>query len=776
MADRDDQRTLIKTKAKKFEERRIRSAEFSNNPEPGWYVLDDSLKRVVKLARDKSHDVQFEDDVWALLSRMGFKYLSKDRHCKLQYDTGNGACQQVDVLAVDDECAVIFECKSSPGPGTKPANFKTEIESLGGKKAGLHREIRERFNSPDLKISYVLATRNHTVRPADIERLRSFKIHHFSDADFEYYTELVEHLGTAARYQFQADLFHNQDIPEIDGRVYAVQGTMGGRDYFSFSIEPERLLKLGYILHRSKSIRVLPTYQRLIKKPRLRAIRKFIDNGGYFPNSIVVNVESLGKPLRFDSAPNAIEGSKTKAGVLHLPARYRSLYVIDGQHRLYAYSDSHFGVQNAIPVVAFVDLERDEQLRLFMEINENQKAVSKNLKHTLDADLKWDSANLADRADGIKKQLAQELGEDVSSPLYNRVLVGEDLRTDIKVITLEAILRGINLTHFVGRFTRDAVREQGQFNTGNSAKTLDLLKMLFFEYFGYFQTQFEDEWSRLPKDGGLLTINDGITALIALFGDIVDHMVKHGEISPLVDPPERIVERASLYADGLKSWFKTLSEDDRTALRKKYGSGAPTRFRRVFQLAVQKKRDDFAPSGLAEYWRDESKQFNVETYSRVADIELKLRDDLKDALTKTHGNMWLKRGMSEKLYTHLSTEAARKNRNIENDADEKSPWDCLNLIHIREIMMHGSQWSTLFQKRYTIKGQESAKKEDKTGWLVKLNTIRNNADHEYSVSQADAEYVAALHDWLILDNSDAICRLSATSSGIDAADQDADIE
>jgi DNA sulfur modification protein DndB len=107
------------------------------------------------------------------------------------------------------------------------------------------------------------------------------------------------------------------------------------------------------------------------------------------------------------------------------------------------------------------------------------------------------------------------------------------------------------------------------------------------------------------------------------------------------------------------------------------------------------------------------------------------------------------------------TEAAKKNRNIENDEDEKTPWECLNLIHIRDIMMHGSQWSNAFQKKYTIKGQEGARKDEKTNWLVKLNTIRNNADHEYSVNKADADYVAALHDWLILGDSEAISRLNS---------------
>ena len=48
------------------------------------------------------------------------------------------------------------------------------------------------------------------------------------------------------------------------------------------------------------------------------------------------------------------------------------------------------------------------------------------------------------------------------------------------------------------------------------------------------------------------------------------------------------------------------------------------------------------------------------------------------------------------------------------------------------------------------------RKEQKTNWLVELNRIRNVADHEYSVSKDDADYVAALHDWLVLGSDDSI--------------------
>jgi len=123
--------------------------------------------------------------------------------------------------------------------------------------------------------------------------------------------------------------------------------------------------------------------------------------------------------------------------------------------------------------------------------------------------------------------------------------------------------------------------------------------------------------------------------------------------------------------------------------------------------------------------------------------------------------MWLKKGLPEKLYTDLSTEAAKKNRTIEDPAEEKTPWDCLNLIHLRVIMTHGSHWSTLFQKKYTIPGEESRKKDDKTSWLARLNAIRNKADHEYSVTKEEADYVAAIHDWLMLGSTDAVERYAA---------------
>ena len=80
--------------------------------------------------------------------------------------------------------------------------------------------------------------------------------------------------------------------------------------------------------------------------------------------------------MRFDPFPR--HTGATRAGILRLPQTFRAAYVIDGQHRLYGYADSSRASTDLIPVVLFTNLETSDQVRLFMQINENQQAVPKN--------------------------------------------------------------------------------------------------------------------------------------------------------------------------------------------------------------------------------------------------------------------------------------------------------------------------------------------------------------------------------------------------------------
>ena len=237
-------------------ERRVSLAELE---EEGWKEFKTYKdKRFVGVKKDKSCDEIFEDKVWTLFANMGFTDMNTDRCFKMQYDFKNPEItQQIDVFAADEETVIIVECKATKT--VKKSSFKKMIEAYYGQMDGLRKEAQKKY--PGRKVKFIWASSNYIMNKATIN----------------YYFELAKHLGSCARYQLLGNLFANQEIRNMDNKIPAIEGKMGGNKYYSFSIEPEKLLKIGYVLHRNEANKsMMPTYQRIIKKKRLQDIQKFI--------------------------------------------------------------------------------------------------------------------------------------------------------------------------------------------------------------------------------------------------------------------------------------------------------------------------------------------------------------------------------------------------------------------------------------------------------------------------------------------------------------------
>ncbi len=146
-----------------------RQSEYEENGE-GW-VLDKPLKAQVWMRKPKTHDVAFEDRVWAMCARMGFTVLSRDRNLRIPYGKLDNEKKQVDVLAADDEVVLVVECKSSEAEQAPTLQFKSEVESIAGYREGLIGVIREQF--PDTRLSLRLPPTTSTLRKAPWSGLRA---------------------------------------------------------------------------------------------------------------------------------------------------------------------------------------------------------------------------------------------------------------------------------------------------------------------------------------------------------------------------------------------------------------------------------------------------------------------------------------------------------------------------------------------------------------------------------------------------------------------------
>ena len=716
----------------------------------GWQ-FDKRLKEKVKMKKEKPIDEQFEDEVWILFASMGFDRMNKDRNLKFPYSADNNELtKQIDVFAVDEETILFIECKCALKG--KKSSFKDEIEAIGGIRQGLISEARKRY--PDRKVKYIFATKNYELSEIDRERMKQFEITHFDEYSIKYYVELTKHLGSSARFQLLGYLFDGQKIGAMENKIPAIQGKMGGHTYYSFSIEPEKLLKIAYVLHRNEANKdLMPTYQRLIKKNRLKEIQKFIDGGGFFPNSLIISIDTKKAKLNFDLAAPQEASAISKIGILHLPQKYRSVHIIDGQHRLYGYADSLYVENNTIPVVAFVDLDQKKQVELFMEINENQKSVSKNLQNTLNADLLWESDDWNKRRKALRLHIAQKLGETQASPFFGRITLGENEASQTCCIKIETIENALRATKFLSKYSKgNAIVDNGTFDKGNNPATQKILYPFIYKCFEYFKDNCPEEWEKGDHDLGVLSINNTVHGIIRILNDVIEYLIEHKNIDPKNESLDILMTDVEYYLAPLANYFNSINEQQRREIRTHYGSGGKVQVWRTFQKIIRESRKEFNPDGLEQWIRDNSNQYNAESMMMCQDLEVYIKKNFKEKLQKKYNEKWETAGIPAKVYKQANDLMGKKNYeySVNNENIRVELWDCVSLLNCKAIATFGSNWSELFESEYTrpnekkIAGGKSAKVE----WLDRLYKIKNRIQNE-SISEGDFLFLQDLRKWLL---------------------------
>ena len=752
----DKQLAAAKSNHKKiFVSEKILASELPEYIDAGWEKSKDyKSPKFVGVSKEKPICEQFEDRVWLLFASMGFDGLNEENGIQVSYDFNNDDLKErIGVVAVDEETVLIVLCYASETMVER--SFVAEINDFSSKIGGIRKEILKQY--PGKKTKFIWASHNYIMNRRDLTLLDKKGIAYFSDTTIEYYFELAKHLGSCSRYQLLGSLFANQEIKNMDDRVPAIQGKMGGYTYYSFSIEPEKLLKIGYVLHRSEANKnMMPTYQRLIKKKRLQEVRSFINDGGYFPNSIIISIDTNGKGLSFDQSSSKVDSTISKIGILHIPKRYRSAYIIDGQHRLYGYSDSLYAATNTIPVVAFVDLDRTEQIKLFMDINENQKAVPKSLRVTLNADMLWESPDLSEQRQALRSKIAQMLGEEATSPLNSRIVIGENESTPTRCITVEALQAAFKKCRFFDSYgKKNALQKEGTFDCKDNQETCDLFYPFIEKCLLYIREACLEEWDKGDSDNGMLTMNRGIQAVVRVIDDVVNMLVEKGMINPKTQALDDMFGLIQYYLKPLTDYINNLNAEQRKDLRGYFGGGADTRFWRAYQKAIADMRPDFTPEGLEEFWQNETKMYNEETVSMIQEIVTKVKLLISVRLNDYFGESWLIKGLPKNIYTRAKGEADEAIYiHITNTGEEIDIpiWDYVTLPECKQIVLNGKNWSLFFEDTF-VRPEEAnlvGGKDVKTNWLLKVNSISSKLSKEsYSVPVDEYTYVKSIYDWLM---------------------------
>lgn len=698
----------------------------------GWEVSK-LLKNSVRFKREVSFDWRLENAIWCILYNLGYSCMNKGRSFKVQitqHET-KPILKQIDVYAEDEQTIVVVECKASE-------NFtKRSLQKDIGEFASLKGQIATaiKLHRPDSaakRIIWIMATHNVGWSEEDIKRAESQNIQVVREQERRYFSELAHQIGPAGRFQFHSNfLAKTKAMEQI--RVPAIKTKLGGQTCYFFSASPNDILPISFVSHRDlKDPATAPSYQRLIKRDRLKAVARYISQGGFFPNALLANFKV---EVVFESLAPKNQNSASP-GFLILPSGYKSMWIIDGQHRLYGYAENGEGDDHLLPIVAFEQLSAKMETELFKTINSEQKKVSTTLIDQLRGDQDLESPDQKKRLRAIVVRSIEQLKQEQGGPFFQRFKDADLPSPQENQLTISEIANVIVSSGLVGRINPAGGLSflQGPFWRDTTAATINSFAGGYSKYFEMIAHSNLERWEQ--GKGGHLCVNVAVQAYTKLFAELIAYMQKDRGLDARAMSEGELIAEVQPYLQPVIDYNKNTNDVDfETLFSIQYGSGAiPAYF---FQLAkiVRSVFQNFNPSGLEDFIRETDANRREEADRLVKHLQSKVPEFIVSRLKKEYGDGedWLRRACKNK---DILTGAFKKQIDEEDPGSIESYLDFLDFKKIVEAQENWGYFSEALSIKLDAEKKGLAKY---LKWFDEVNRIRRIPAHPYGKSYKDAD-------------------------------------
>lgn len=240
--------------------------------------------------------------------------------------------------------------------------------------------------------------------------------------------------------------------------------------YYLCKIKGSELIRMSYVARRGQSEEE-GAVQRILNTRRISSISQFLQNGGFFPTNIILNVVD---------SNNVVINENT----LTISDDDDIAQVLDGQHRI-------AGMREAIkvkpeigniefPCLITVGLRTEQCAQIFISINTEQKNVPKSLIYDLYGLVDAPNRDVSlDRG----RDIAVALNEDEDSPY----------RSFIKFPGISRVRGGILLSTFVNKL-KPLVKRDGEFDK-YKLTTLEYQVKTLKNYFEALKYYYDKKWT-----------------------------------------------------------------------------------------------------------------------------------------------------------------------------------------------------------------------------------------------------------------------------------------
>lgn len=205
----------------------------------------------------------------------------------------------------------------------------------------------------------------------------------------------------------------------------------GAHKFYTLTMPSSMLAETCFVIPREED--PILGFQRVLDRKRAQEIADYIDNGlGTIPTSIVLSAQT-GAELR------VIGGGKT----LQFKKDRKAFLILDGQHRVYGFSLAKTGLR--VPVVIYNGLSRQDESRLFIDINTKQRPVPNELLLDIKKLAEYESTDEA-----ILRDLFNLFNDESDSPLSGQLSPHKKSTGKISRVTFNTSVKPL-VSIFVGK-------------------------------------------------------------------------------------------------------------------------------------------------------------------------------------------------------------------------------------------------------------------------------------------------------------------------------------
>lgn len=629
----------------------------------GWVVQREN-KSSYRMRRGKRFDEILENRFWNVLYRFGYAELNTGRHFRIVVGKGTEATEkQIDVFAKDDETVVVAECKACESQTKR--SLQKDLNELAGLMKPIADAVRKHYGE-GFKPKFIWCFVTHNVRWSneDLKRAQEQNIKVIRELELLYFEEFSRKVGPAARYQFHAEYLEDQQVPALSGRkVPAVKTKLGGTTAYLFSALAKDILRIAFVNHRDlRDPSGAPSYQRLVKPARLKQIGAFLDDKGFFPNTVLLNFH---RPPRFEQIARD-EMSGITFGNLILPDRYKSCWVIDGQHRLYGTVFTEHEYKNPLFFVAFDKVTKAQEAHIFVEINAKQATVPPTLLSALDAEVKWDSEVPKERLAAIASRAVDLMNTRGSGPLEAKV-ISPGITGGNQPLNLRSIQERIVLTGILGSInpkTGEVIPGPCWAETPEDSlmRLVELLNM----HLEVVRNANPARWDsgRL----GALCTNLGVGSQIRMLSELIRYVSYKNKLHPQTVELNELYGAITPYMQKMLEYINVSTDDEfKSKFTVIFGSsGYHEYFFKLFAL-IEDDIPDLNPEGYEEFKRATSKETTELADRQVKWIQAVVPTYFKDRLRERFGENFFE------VVVPKDVQKACQIKRVDDESEDKLP-------------------------------------------------------------------------------------------------------